>query len=70
MKHGIYIGTNPDLRGEAALIKDDPESKTRGCLVQFDNMDKLPTSLTHGWSSFYWYEFDLDKEVQTNDDTK
>lgn len=61
MKHGTYIGNDPILKGKTALIRDDLESSTRGVLVQFDDLT-LPQQYTHGWVSFYSYEFEYDKE--------
>lgn len=61
MKHGTYIGEDKQLKGKTALIQEDHLSSTRGVLAQFDALF-LPRNYTHGWTSFYSYEFLLDKE--------
>lgn len=53
MKHARYIGPNPDLCGEGALVRDDPYEDDR-VLVQFDNLN-LPVEyqfLAREWHSF------------------
>ncbi len=67
MKHGTYVGPDSKLKGEKALVREDPESKTRGVLAQFDNLD-LPKELTHGWASFYAHDFELDKTTLTEEE--
>lgn len=61
MKHGTYVGSNPQLWGEKALIR----KKWNIVLVQFDNMDRLPLSLTHRWVPFNKTDFIYDKEDRT-----
>ena len=60
MKHGTYIGHDPAFKDQCALIRDDPESRSSGVLVQFDDIKNLPLQYTHGWCSFYASEFKYD----------
>ena len=60
MKHLIYDGGVEKLKGETALVRDNPESRSRMMLAQFDNFDRFSGGLAHGWHRFYAHEF---KEV-------
>lgn len=63
MRHGIYIGNDPRYLNKTALIMDDPESCSRGVLVQFDDRSLKEA---YGWWSFYNYEFRED-DYEIND---
>lgn len=54
MKHLQYIGTDERLQGKTALVKDDPESRSRGVLAQFDD---LSLREAFNWWPFYSWEF-------------
>ena len=54
MKHQIYVGSDPELKGKTALVMDDPESTTRGVLAQFDDMS---LKQAFNWWFFYSYDF-------------
>lgn len=55
MQHGIYIGTEPELRGKTALLMiSDTEIK-----AQFDDVS---TQLGHGWYTFKPEEWNIDEE--------
>lgn len=64
MKHLKYIGKDKRLFGETALVRDDPESRSRGVLAQFDNT-RLPEAFK--WWPFYSYEFEEREELEAGE---
>lgn len=58
MKRGVYIGHDPNLKGETAILRP----KDGGYQAQFDN-HKLGLHYTHNWVKFSSHDFKLDKEI-------
>lgn len=58
MLHGKYIGPRADLKGETALLMENPD---KTLLAQFDNL-KLSMELTHNWVMFQRRDFELDDQ--------
>lgn len=68
MRHGTYIGQDPALKGETALIRADGESD-RTVLVQFDNMELVThpgECLYAGWHQFLSSDFQEDEEDENH----
>lgn len=65
MEHGTYVGAETALIGKTALLRDDPESKSRMVLAQFDDVELVHKGnrLGYGWHSFYSYDFKHDPKV-------
>lgn len=57
MKRGVYIGDNPALKGETAVLRIQDDH----CLAQFDNL-RLKRQYTHNWVRLNLNDFILDKE--------
>lgn len=66
MIHGTYKGDNLDLKGEKALLQDDPED-AKCLLAQFDNWD-LGTDYSHSWTSIPRADFEIDEPVDWGDE--
>tara|TARA_R110000787_G_scaffold119104_3_gene230022 strand:+ start:560 stop:907 length:348 start_codon:yes stop_codon:yes gene_type:complete len=60
MATGTYIGDNPKLKDETALLQPQPDGKT--VIAQFDNLDLGP-ELTHSWPSFPIEDFRVDVSI-------
>ena len=64
MKHGTYIGPDPQLKGERALLR---KGRREGeVLVQFDNFSAQVenTPLAFGWTAFPEASFSIDEDDQ------
>ena len=63
MVKGTYIGPDPYLKGETALVqKGDAPGEIK---VQFDDIVGLPKELTHGWTKYpeeFWEIEDRDED--------
>ena len=62
MKHGTYIGTDPALKGETALLRHDGDLTV---LAQFDNMELVTNPgecLYAGWHQFLRSDFEEDTD--------
>jgi len=55
MKHGTYIGNQPELKGKTAILKDFGDTIE----AQFDDPT---TGLGHGWYPFTRDEWEIEDE--------
>jgi hypothetical protein len=70
MKHGTYIGIDPALKGETALLRRDGDSDIT-VLAQFDNMELVThpgECLYSGWHQFLSSDFKEDMSTEEQQD--
>lgn len=62
MRQGTYIRNVTGLKGERALIRDNPLSEGRTVLAQFDNLNLVlhGEHLANGWHEFLAECFEID----------
>lgn len=57
--HGRYIGPDPDLNDETAILEIVDEATIK---AQFDNLS-LPMILTHAWPAYPTADWEIDEET-------
>lgn len=65
MQHGKYIGKIAELKGETAMLREDPfsfehQSRSPFVLAQFDKLELTlnGANLAHGWHLFEKTDFE------------
>jgi hypothetical protein len=65
MRAGTYVGPDPQLKGERALLR--PARTSAHILAQFDNAESV---YGYGWTPFPVEHFDIDPPVVWNEEKK